>query len=213
MPSQVSPVPAPLAVPFKLGQVALAEGSLFERKQAANSQWLLALSPSNLTCLYTSAVKLTCSTTGVPYECQPTAAMPVRSDSVPAWPTILCPIFLFLAPPVSPIRAPDHTSISCMRLTRCYLGTGMHPLQPPVVLWPLPRPLSFCYGHGFCGYRRICDEDAWRSDRGHTSRGAGSTRPTRRLRVAIPYSSEGFTYLFELQPYSRKYPHVPFYVM
>ena len=82
MPSQVSPIPAPLAVPFKLGQVTLAEGSLFEQKQASNSEWLLALSPSNLTCLFTSAVKLTCSATGVPYTCQPTAAMPVRSNRV-----------------------------------------------------------------------------------------------------------------------------------
>eukprot|EP01046_Picozoa_sp_COSAG06_P053446 COSAG06_NODE_9245_length_1947_cov_0.898864_3_plen_114_part_01 len=89
VPSPVSPIPAPLAVPFKLGQVTLAEGSLFEQKQAANSEWLLALIPSNLTCLYTSSAKLTCSTTGVPYKCQPTAAMPVRSETIP----ILSPIF------------------------------------------------------------------------------------------------------------------------
>jgi hypothetical protein len=31
--------------------------------------------------------------------------------------------------------------------------------------------------------------------------------------LLFPYSSEGFAYLFELQPYNRKYPHVPFYVM
>ena len=31
--------------------------------------------------------------------------------------------------------------------------------------------------------------------------------------LLFPYSSEGVNYLLELQPYNRKYPHVPFYVM
>jgi hypothetical protein len=57
------------AVPFELSQVTLTPGSRLATQMDANTDWLLGLNESRLTCIYTSAANLTCSSTGVPYKC------------------------------------------------------------------------------------------------------------------------------------------------
>ena len=64
------------AVPFALSAVALAPGSRLARQMGANTEWLLSLDEVRLTCLYTSAANLTCSSTGVPYRCVPGGKKP-----------------------------------------------------------------------------------------------------------------------------------------
>eukprot|EP01047_Picozoa_sp_COSAG01_P020315 COSAG01_NODE_1153_length_11487_cov_98.298736_7_plen_374_part_00 len=57
------------AEPFPLSAVTLAPGSRLARQRDANTDWLMHLEPDSLTCLYTAAANLTCSTTGIPYKC------------------------------------------------------------------------------------------------------------------------------------------------
>ena len=52
--------PAPLkAVPFALSAVNIAQGSRLQAQMDANTNWLLGLNESRLTCLFTSAVRFT----------------------------------------------------------------------------------------------------------------------------------------------------------
>ena len=64
------------ALPFELSQVTLTPGSRLASQMTANTNWLLSLNESRLTCLYTSAANLTCSSTGVPYKCVAGAEKP-----------------------------------------------------------------------------------------------------------------------------------------
>ena len=64
------------AEPFPLSAVTLLPGSRLAAQRDANTAWLLQLDPTRLSCLYTSAANLTCSTTGMPYKCNPSATQP-----------------------------------------------------------------------------------------------------------------------------------------
>lgn len=69
-------VPIPLAQPFPLDAVQLAPGSRLEIQRSRNIDFLMALEPTRLTCLYTAAANLTCSTTGVPWKCPQDSHLP-----------------------------------------------------------------------------------------------------------------------------------------
>ena len=65
-----------VAQAFPLSAVTLANGSRLKAQSDANTKWLLSLDPTRLCCLHTSAANLTCSTTGTPYKCTPSASQP-----------------------------------------------------------------------------------------------------------------------------------------
>ena len=73
------------AEPIGLGSVTLEPGSRLYQQRAANSDWLLHLEPSRLTCLYTSAANLTCSSTGTPYSCKASAQWMLRPSHPRPW--------------------------------------------------------------------------------------------------------------------------------
>lgn len=64
------------ALPFRLGEVALPAESRLAFQRDGNTRWLMSLNESRLTCLYTSAANMTCSTTGFPYSCNASAEKP-----------------------------------------------------------------------------------------------------------------------------------------
>jgi hypothetical protein len=74
--SSALPKPELKVEPFSLGAVSLTPGSRLHDQAQANSDWLLHLEPARLTCLYTSAANLTCSTTGTPYPCNASESQP-----------------------------------------------------------------------------------------------------------------------------------------
>ena len=64
------------ASPFPLSAVTLPSTSRLAVQRDANTNWLLGLDVDRLTCLYTAAANLTCSTSGWPYKCIPSAERP-----------------------------------------------------------------------------------------------------------------------------------------
>eukprot|EP00729_Bicosta_minor_P000111 gene111-20362_t len=60
---------AATAVGFSLADVELMDGSRLAAQRDDNTEWLMGLEVDRLTCLYTAAANLTCSTTGWPYKC------------------------------------------------------------------------------------------------------------------------------------------------
>ena len=66
--ASLSSPPALKAEPFPLSSVTLAPGSRLKEQMDANTHWLLSLDAVRLSCLYTSAANLTCSTDGTPYR-------------------------------------------------------------------------------------------------------------------------------------------------
>ena len=71
------------AEPFGLSEVTLAVGSRLREQRDANIDWLMHLEPASLTCLYTSAANLTCSSTGVPYRCIVRPTLPTVPAPLP----------------------------------------------------------------------------------------------------------------------------------
>ena len=63
------PVPLLKAIPLPLGAVTVPPTSRLAQQRDANTDWLMGLDVNSLTCLYTAAANLTCSTKGFPYAC------------------------------------------------------------------------------------------------------------------------------------------------